>query len=178
MRHIGIALFSAAIAISQPAFAGVKVLGFEIGTSSVSDVSNELIKKTKVERAGINKFSRGQMLETDGSSYDIDGLQSVTYIFDENSKLMGVIMTMGSHKFDSVNSYLSSKYKLVSKQDPFVGDKYAKFKAENVTIEQDAPHMGGFKMEVRYVRNDLVARYNQKTDQETRQKKASESSKF
>ncbi len=64
------------------------MLDFEIGTSSINDVSNELIKKTKVERAGINKFSGGQMLETDGSSYDIDGLQSVTYIFDENSKLM------------------------------------------------------------------------------------------
>ncbi len=71
-----------------------------------------------------------------------------------------------------------SKYKLVTEQKPFVGDKYARFKSENVTIEQSAPHMGGFKMEVRYVRNDLVARYNQKTDQEARQKKASESSKF
>jgi hypothetical protein len=177
MRHIGIAAFSIAMALSQSAFAGVKVLGFEIGVSTVSEVEISLKKQTKVEDAGTNKFSNGKMLKTNGVSYEIDGLNSVTYIFDDQNKLMGVIMDMSKHKFDSVNSYLSSKYKLVSQQRPFVGDQFARFKAENVTIEESAPHMG-FNMEVRYVRNDLLAKFNQKTAKEEQQKKSSELSKF
>ena len=159
------------------AHAGTQVLGFEIGVTSVDQVRQDLSKKTKIEDRGTNKFTTGPMLRADGSAYEIEGLNDVLYIFDDQKKLAGVIMDMNKSRFDAIFQFLNGKYKVTSQQRPFVGNQSAKFKPTDSIIELDAPHMG-FNMEVRYLRNDLVQKFNAQTEAEAAAKKRSEASKF
>jgi len=163
--------------IFQCAFAGTPVLGFEVGVSTFEQVNAGLAKKTRVENTGVNKFSNGPMLKTDGSAYEIDGLTEVLYIFDEQKKLMGVVMDMNKSRFDAIYQFLAPKYKLSEQQRPFVGNQFARFRTADSTIELDAPHMS-FEMSVRYMRNDLVQKFKAQSQAEAAAKKKSESSKF
>ncbi len=157
--------------------AGTQVLGSEIGVTTAEQLKQELSKRTKVESSGTNKFTGGEMFKTDGSAYDIDSLSSFLYIFDDQKRLAGVIMDMGKHRFDAVFQFLSGKYKVTAQKRPFVGDQYARFRPADTFIELDAPHMG-FNMEVRYIRNDLMQRFNAQSQAEAVAKKKSEASKF
>lgn len=163
--------------LSSGGWAQVQVLGVEVGTSSVKDVKAQAGKQTRVRELGTNKWSDGPMLGTDGEGYGIEGLSEVLYIFDKAGVLAGVVMTLNKNRFDELYGFLSGKYKPVSKQIPFVGDKFARFKAKGVTIELDAPHLS-FKMSARYLRDDLLQQFNTQSEAESQQKKASERSKF
>ncbi|MBI1928181.1 hypothetical protein HYR99_28540 [Candidatus Poribacteria bacterium] len=158
--------------------AQVAVLGFKIGVSTASQVKTQLAKQTRIEDAGINKYTGGPQFKTDGEGYDIETLTKVFYIFDEKEKLAGVLMTMSKNRFDDIFDVLSGKkYEVIVKERPFVGNMYARFKAKGVTIEMDAPHLG-FTMSVSYLRDDLYQKFNSQSAQEEQQKKEKEKSKF
>jgi hypothetical protein len=177
MNNLVSILAATVLAITNFAYAGTPVLGFEVGVSTVTQVSATLSKKTKVFDNGSNKFSNGPMVKTDGTSYEIDGLNEVLYIFDDQKKLMGVVMDMDKARFDNIFQFLSGKYKVTAQQRPFVGNQYARFKTTDSVIEIDAPHMS-FQMEVRYLRNDLLQKFNAQSKSEAAAKKKSESEKF
>ena len=165
------------ICVATPSFAGTKALGFELGVSKLVDVNRILTNQTKVIDNGINNYSRGRMLKTNGKGYSIEGLKSVVYIFDNQEKLSGIIMNMEKYKFDDVYDAVSKKYNLVSEQRPFVGDQYAKFKTKDATIEIDAPHLS-FEMDVRYLRDDLLNAYTKISQINNKAKKEKESRQF
>jgi hypothetical protein len=159
------------------ALAGTPVLGFEVGVSTLDQVKATLSAKTKVEDRGTNKWSNGPMLGTDGSSYEIEGLNSVLYIFDEQKKLMGVVMNMNKARFKSIYEVLSGKYKVLSQQRPFVGNQFARFASSDGVIELDAPHLS-FQMDVRYMRADLVQKFKAQSEDEAEKKRKKEGSQF
>lgn len=165
------------VSVYAHANAGTQVLGAEIGVTTLEQLKLELSKKTKVEDRGNNKYSGGAMLKTDGASYEIEGLATVLYIFDQQKKLAAVIMDMDKERFNTVFQFLNGKYKVVAQQRPFVGNQSARFKPADAYIDMDAPHMG-FNMEVRYIRNDLMQKFNTKSDADAAAKKKSEASKF
>lgn len=178
MKHlVQSALAAVALLFSVVAYAGTQVLGFEIGVSTNDEVKSFLVKQTRVIDSGTNKFTAGPMLKTDGSSYEIEGLSEVLYIFDDQKKLTGVIMDMNKARFDAVFQAISGKYKVSSQQRPFVGNKFARFKTQDSVIEMDAPHLG-FQMEVRYIRNDLFQNFNSQAAAEAETKKKREAAKF
>ena len=174
---VQLAFTAVALMCSISAYAGTQALGFEIGASTVDQVKSSLAKQTKVVDSGTNKFSAGPMLKTDGSSYEIEGLSEVLYIFDDQKKLAGVIMNMSKDRFDAVFKAISAKYKVTSQQRPFVGNQYARFKTQDSVVEMDAPHLG-FDMEVRYIRNDLLQKFNSQSSAEAEAKKKREAAKF
>lgn len=176
MRFIKFIIMVAAF-IPALAFGQVQVAGFEIGTSTVQQVKSQLAKQTRIQDAGTNKFTGGAQFKTDGSGYGIESLNEVIYIFDKDQKLAGVIMDMGKHRFDEIFGIMAGKYKVTSKQRPFVGNMSARFKAQGVTIELDAPHLG-FNMQASYIRDELYQQFNTQAAQESQQKKAAEKSKF
>lgn len=177
MKIVRLTAIAITLLCGNAANAGTRVLGFELGESTVEQVKSSLQQQTKVTDAGINKFSDGPMIKTNGDSYEIEGLREVIYIFDEASKLAGILMEMNKGRFDSVYQAISSKYKVISQQRPFVGDQSARFKTEDAIIEIDAPHLS-FEMEVRYLRNDLVQKYNAISTEEASAKKKREAEKF
>ncbi len=176
-RWIRLLLIGISIFLGTHAMAQVQVLGVEVGTSTVEQVKAQAGKVTRVTDAGMNKWSAGPMLRSNGNGYGIDGLSEVLYIFDKTGVLAAVVMTLGKDRFDEILGFVSGKYKTVSKQVPFVGDKYVRLKAKGVTIELDAPHLS-FQMEARYLRDDFLQRFNASSDAETQEKKSSERGKF
>ncbi|MYN46739.1 hypothetical protein GTP23_16970 [Pseudoduganella sp. FT93W] len=161
----------------QPANAGTQVLGVEIGVTTSDQLSKNLSRSTDLSDRGINKYSGGKMLATDGSAYQIEGLTEVVYIFDSVGKLAGVIMDMDKGRFASVYQYLQSKYKVKATQLPYVGDQFARFEPADAIIELDAPHLS-FTMQLRYIRNDLSQKYKTDKAAERAAKKKAESAQF
>lgn len=161
--------------LPQAAMAAAAPFGMTIGTATLHDVNRELGPKTKLEIAGVNKWTNGPMLKSDGSGLGIDGLQSVYFIFTPQGKLVGVFLTLPKERYASIKNSLRSKYKLVSAQEPFVGNQLAKFQDGNVAIEASAPHMS-FEMELSYTNDEFRSLRNQKMQAEATQKRQREQS--
>ncbi len=153
------------------------VLGFELGVSTSEQVKSTLAAQTKVEELGLNRFSGGPALRTDGAAYEVETLSKVVYIFDERKRLSGVLMTMNKSRYEAVHKFLAAKYKLFSETRPFVGNQMSRFKTADTTIDMDAPHLG-FEMEIRYLNDDLLKRYNAQSQLEAEAKRRQESAKF
>lgn len=141
--------------------------GLEIGKATIKEVTS----KYHAQKAGINKYSGGEMYDLSGINFD--GLQHVTAIFSKDGKLLALLSTLPKSKFDHLLNTLGDKYQLVSKNIPFVGDKTAKLVDGNTEIILDAPHMS-FKMEMNYITKDLLAAYNIQSNHEEKQKNKEE----
>ena len=165
------------LSVSAVARGGVMVLGFEMGVTTSEQVKATLSTRTRVEDMGLNRFSGGPALRTDGAAYEIETLSKVIYIFDDRKRLAGVLMTMNKTRYEAVHQFLAAKYKLLSETRPFVGNQRSRFKAADTTIDMDAPHLG-FELEVRYLNDDLLKRYNAQTQLEAEAKRKQESGKF
>lgn len=147
--------------------------GLEIRKATVSDVK----AKYNAKKTGINKYSNGEVYGLDVSGINFEGLQEATLIFGQEGKLLAVLTKLPKNKFDYLLNNLSAKYKLVSKQIPFVGNKSAKFVDGNTDITLDAPHMG-FGMEMNYVNKDLLKSYYNQSNKEKQNKQKSEQSQL
>jgi hypothetical protein len=176
MRKMLCVLLVVASAAGVGAAGGVNPLGFGIGQSTRSEVESSLRKRTRTEDVGVNRYSGGRMLRADGD-LGVEGLNHALFIFDTEDRLAGVILDMGKHRFDAIYQYLVSKYPMVEKRIPFVGDKRATFHEGNTSIEISAPHLG-FGMEVTYLRDDLLQRFRAQTQVEAEAKKTAEQIQF
>lgn len=157
------------------ALAEAAPFGLTIGTATLQDVKRELAPRTRLENAGVNKWTYGPMLKSDGTGLGIEGLQSAYFIFTPEEKLIGVLLTLPKDRYASVKNSLRSKYKLISAQEPFVGNQLAKFRDGKVTIEASAPHMS-FEMELSYTHENLRSLRDRKSQIEAAQKQRAERS--
>lgn len=152
------------IGVAPPAAAkagNAMPLGLEIGGATLTDVQAKIGKATTLKDAGINKFTGGRMLESDGGGLDVDGLTAITFIFDKGDVLQGVIMTLPK-RFNPTYEMLRKKYTLVSKQIPFVGDTNARFSQGSSVILLDAPHLS-FEMTLSYLSEGLLASFKSRS---------------
>lgn len=152
-------------------------MGAEIGVSTIDQIRQEVSARGSIKNGGTNSWSNGPTLESPGSNYEVQGLQSVLYIFTPDGKLAGLLMVMGKDRFDEVFDVLAGKYKTVKKERPFVGNNYAKFSAPDAVIELDAPHLG-FEMEVRYMSNAFAKAWSDGVQVRRQQKKSNDKSSF
>lgn len=170
MNKLIIALF---LCLSFTANADPAPFGLEIGKATVNDVK----KKYKSEYTGNNKYSHGDMYSLDINEIGIDGLQSATAIFDKRKKLVAILTKFPKLKFDYLFSTMNQKYKVSSKNIPFVGNKSANFKNGKTTIFLDAPHLS-FEMTMNYVNNDFWQTYQNMQRKEVQDQKNVEQSKL
>lgn len=155
------------------AYADPAPFDLEIGKATVDDVKG----KYKIVSAGINKYSKGDMYDLTPSELEFDGLQSARVIFNEKNILMAVILNFPKNKFDQLLPSLNEKYKLISKDIPFVGNKRAKFSDGNTEIALNSEHLS-FNTTLDYISYDLLKAFNDASKQENENKKKSESSKL
>jgi hypothetical protein len=170
------------LAPAQAATSGeVAPLGFAIGKATRGLVVEGLKGKTKLTDEGVNRYSRGVMLEGPGEGLGIDDLSEVLFVFDAQDNLVGLRMTFPKgpmdHGFENLLGYLSAKYPLVSKQIPFVGDNSARLQQGDVAIEVYAPHLS-FTMTVLYMTTGFEQAIEAGLRQEAESKKKRESSQF
>jgi len=146
---------------SGPRTPNAAPLGFEISVAKLADVRAQLGDRTTLKAAGTNKFSGGPMLVSNGAGLGIDGLQEITFIFDEEEVLQGVLLTLPK-RFRPTFETLRKKYKVVSQRIPFVGDAHARFSQGASAIILDAPHLS-FEMSLHYLSDRLLATFESRS---------------
>lgn len=119
-------------------------LGFVIGQATYDEVESALKQKTRVKPIGTNPYSRGPMLRADGD-LGLDNLQRAVFIFNPDKRLVAVVLTFTKQAMDAnfgtLYAHLASKYTLVTKRVPFVGNKTARFSQGDVLIDIESLHM-------------------------------------
>lgn len=159
----------------------VAPLGFAIGKATRKEVENGLRGKTNIKNLGINRYSGGAMLTAPGRGLGVEGLRDALFLFDEKDTLTGVILELDkggfNSQFDRIYEYLASKYPLVEKRLPAVGNRYARFRQGRVVIELEARHMS-FTMDLTYLTEELEKRYRSMKSKESEQKRSQERGQF
>jgi len=173
MRIILALIIYLTVAAPSICLADPSPFGLQINKATSKDV----LDKYSVNKKGTNKYTNGDMYELKTSDIEFDGLKEVTVIFDTKNILVAVLTTFYKNKFDDLNNSLKKKYKLVSQNIPFVGDKYAKYIDGNTEIEISAPHMS-FDMNVNYIDKNFMSIYRAKEKEEQQSKKNKESSQL
>ncbi|PCJ29856.1 MAG: hypothetical protein COA94_00430 [Rickettsiales bacterium] len=114
--------------------------GCKIGITTFEEVE----KMYKLTQSGSNKWSGGMMYNiTPITQVDFTGINNINLIFDDNKIIQGLIAKFDKNKFHDLFLFLESKYNIVSKQIPYVGNKSAKFSMINGTIELESMHLSG-----------------------------------
>lgn len=125
--------------------ANVAPLGFELGTTTRSDLQARLKDKVELTDAGTNRYSNGPMLDGVGEGLGIEGLQHATFIFDARERLVAVMLQLpkgfANRNTTNLANMLSEKYRQVHRNIPAVGNASARFTYGNSIIELEAPHM-------------------------------------
>ncbi|MEY2891111.1 MAG: hypothetical protein RJA98_1019 [Pseudomonadota bacterium] len=167
VQHMVLVVMAIAAPGTRAAPANAAPLGLELGVATLTQVRKALAGRTQLDDGGTNSYSQGPMLKSDGEGLDIEGLSELTLIFDRQEVLVGVLLTLPKTEgfgdlqnggFKKVVKQLSSKYKLVRKAEPFVGDAYAEFNQGQSVIQLDAPHLG-FEMTLNYLQVDFLRMY-------------------
>ncbi|PSX10483.1 hypothetical protein [Photobacterium angustum] len=158
---------------SSSVYAAPTIFGMTLGEMS----EKELKAKYNVNLTGKNKYSEGNMYSVPVSSINFEGLQEVTAIFSSDGKLLAVLTSFPKDKFDYLKNTLGGKYKLVSKQIPFVGNKKATFRDGVTEISLNAPHLS-FTMSMNYINDDLMKAFNSKSQSEAKEKQQNEASQL
>lgn len=151
--------------------------GIEIGDTNMEKARSILENNGQVEDAGVNKWSNGPMIRSSGSGFDIRGLNEVLVIGDKDDRVVGVILEMPDDRFDDMTSMLSDNYSLVSKQDPHVGNQSAEFRASDIEINVNAPHLS-HSMSIQYLHPTLVEAFRKESKQERREQQQKEKSQL
>lgn len=97
------------------------------------------------KQVGINKYSNGKMYEVSAAEIDFRDLRHILAICDQNEKLVAVLAKFrkqfGGATFDRLVGMLDKKYTKVEVNSAHVGNQDAKFKANDVLIIVEEPHM-------------------------------------
>lgn len=171
-------LFWLVLFAALPAWAeNVAPLGLEVGVVDLATVKNKLAGQTRLTDAGINKWTGGPMLDGKADSLDIEGLQSIRFIFGKDNKLEGVIMTLDKGRLKEVAAALRKKYTPVRENFPFVGDASATYRKGDSVVILEAPHLS-FSMEVLYLTKRLHASFNERSSAEEAARRRAQAEKF
>lgn len=120
-------------------FAEVSVIGITINQDTKEDIEKKYVIENK----------DGAVWELKRSEIPIEGIKKAEVIF-QGDHVKGVWLVVEKHRFNYFFDALKSKYKLIKKDVPFVGNQYARFEKDDVLIWIDAPHMS-FNMDVVYM---------------------------
>jgi hypothetical protein len=168
-----LALPSIAIAQENATF-----FGFEVGADTVQSARTKATEKgLDLKNAGINKYSDGPMITVDAKGMDVKGVRDFLLIFDKQELLQAIVLDTRKNHFEMFEEFLASKYQLVKRQVPFVGDKFTKFSAPNAVIELSAPHMG-FNMNMTYASEKFLQAFDDKLKEEQARKSKNAASQF
>lgn len=164
-------------AMAQTSTATVAPLGFAVGNATLKEVKAGMPGHAGFSHVGTNNDSGGSVFKAQGRAFDIENLKEAWFIFDKREVLVAVALTMGKNDFNRVYQNLAGKYRLVRKDVPFVGDKYARFQQGDVVIESEAPHMD-FTMTVTYMTAGFEKQVDLGRRQKAAQKQKREAGKF
>ena len=127
--------------------------GLELGKTTY-DQAKEKYDLQSYEETNASFECNGKNYEIDPQSLNIDGIIASRLTFNERGILVAVHNRFEKSRFDSLLKNLSSKYKVVKKNVPFVGDSYVSFRDGDWDIFLDAPHLS-FSLDLLYIEKNL-----------------------
>ncbi len=153
--------------------ANPKPFELEINKSTINDLNN----KYSSEYIGMNQYSEGKMFKININELKFDGLEEAIAIYSKDEVLKAILLKLPKTKFDYIFKSLESKYKIINKEIPFVGDKSAKFIDDTTNIAVSAPHMS-FSMSLEYINQDFYKSFKKILNQNEEEKKKKERSQL
>lgn len=176
MKYSGLISLAVLVALMSPlsVLADTTVFGLTLGKTTESELKD---KYPDVEDGGVNKWTQGAMYGVPVSNVDFEGIKRLNVVLDEDKHVTAVFVGLDKNRFNFVNSSLAKKYKLVKKDIPFVGDKYARYKNEEDVINIYAPHMS-FDMTIEYLERKTEAAMDKAMEANRDKKKEVESSQL
>lgn len=177
IRHFMAFYLAVLLPVSVYAGGNVAPLGLEVGVVDFDAVKQRIGSQTRLLDEGINKWSGGPMLKSDGAGLDIDGLEEILFIFGQDKKLDGVVMTLSKSRLREVTGALRKKYRLVRENIPFVGDATAIYRQGDSTVRVFAPHLS-FSMEVQYLTHRLLTAFEKNSAAEEADRRRKQADKF
>ncbi|WP_417821310.1 hypothetical protein [Terasakiella sp.] len=174
-------LFLLSLTISTQAVLAAEIatpFGFEIGVDTLHSSKTKVIEaRSTMKNIGTNKYSHGPVYEVDVSHIAVKDIKTIQLIFDAKDHLQGITFNSSKHNFKSLEDHVASKYQLSRREVPFVGNKFAEYKAPNAIIQLDAPHMS-FQMSISYVSTDLLKSFSKTVQENNQAQKKKEASQF
>jgi hypothetical protein len=118
-------------------------LGLELGVTTRQEVEALFGEQLGLEYQGISLYTEGPILKGSGAQLPFEGAKSSLFVFDADNRLafLSITMNKSQRTFESMEKGLKSKYKLLRRVAPFVGNRFARFQSGAVFIELDAPHL-------------------------------------
>ena len=152
-------------------------LGVEVGYANFEGVRTKFSPLTKLEDGGINKFTGGPMLISNGEGVGLDGLSKLVFVFDKGNILSAVLMTMPKNPVD-VFEKLSGKYRVIENRiEKFMNYGGAKLEKGETTVVIEAAHLS-FEMSVSYLTKKLAGEFARQSDDAAKQKRQEQTSKL
>ena len=160
--------------LQNSAYADTTAFGMTLGKTTLEEFRKAYPSST---HEGKNKWTEGQMYSIPVSELDFEGVKSDLIIFNKDGKIAAITLDIDKERFSNVNAMLSKKYKIIKKEIPFVGNKYARYKNDNDFIELDAPHLS-FSMSLLYIEKSFEDAYLKMNAEEKNNKKTKELDKL
>ena len=110
---------------------------------------NEVKKKYGAKYMRKNPLGNN-VYDVDIASIKFDGIQKLMIVTDKNYTVRGLIAIVNKDRFNDLCQILESKYQLINKKTPLVGNKEAIFIDDRTTIVLDSTHME-FDMTLAYM---------------------------
>jgi len=144
--------------------------GLELGKATLKDIeaNHKVIKRN-------DAIFDGHIVNIEPHKLGLEELKSVFFYCDKDGVIQSTVLVMNQEKFDDMFKALSGKYKLVSKDIPFVGTKSAYFEDGASIIFINAPHLS-FEMEVAYQTKKFSDALHKKHDQQKTDEREKEKS--
>ena len=151
--------------------------GLNVGKDTFDTLKNEF-DEYNCDYNQHSAITLGVLVKCSSRNFDFDGLLGdVLLIFSDDNRLDAAVLAISKHKFDSILSSLSSKYKIIQKHKQFVGDAYAKLKGGNINIVLQAPHLS-FEMSLIYSTDNFDKKLKKHTQQEQQEQKSKQRKKL
>ncbi|WP_457568925.1 hypothetical protein [Desulfurobacterium sp.] len=150
MKRLFLTAFLVVLFISN-GFADPRVLGFELGKATYSQMAEVLEMKQSPELPGI----KADVYSVNPKDTDLKNVERIVALFNKKRVLSAVLMVYPQTCFDSLYREMTAKYKVVYAHLPVVGTKYVRFVDGNTVIILKRPYLK-YTTTVIYIRKELM----------------------
>lgn len=162
------------LGVLSSAYADTSVFGMTLGKTTLDDFRKEYPSAVKKE---VTELTDEVIYSVPVNELNFDGLKSDHIVFSQDNKLTAIILEIDKRRFDKIHALLSKKYKVSTKDIPFVGDKFVKYKSGEDVIGLNSPHLS-FEMTLVYAERKFMDAFHKREIEGNRKKDADEFEKL
>lgn len=162
------------LGVLSSAYADTSVFGMTLGKTTLDDFRKEYPSAVKKE---VTELTDEVIYSVPVNELNFDGLKSDHFVFSQDNKLTAIILEIDKRRFDKIHALLSKKYNVSTKDIPFVGDKFVKYKSGEDVIGLNSPHLS-FEMTLVYAERKFMDAFHKREIEGNRKKDADEFEKL